>query len=181
MKHLWIVCVGLVAHAAEAGHGGGSDHTVLRWIYSVIVIAGVVWAWKKFATPAIRARGESIRKDLESARKMKAEAEARVAEIEAKLANLSAEVEEFRAEAQRLLEAEGKKILRETAEQTARLQQRTEQEIETLTKGAIASIRAEAAQQAVELARQRIARGLPAETHRSLVAAFLKDLERSRN
>lgn len=181
MKRLWIASVSLAARAAEASPGGGDDHTVLKWVYSGILVAGVVFAWRKLATPAIRARGESIRKELESARKMKAEADARVAEIESKLANLPAEIEAFRAEAQRLIEAEGQKVFEETAAQTARLRQRTEQEIETLAKGAIAAVRAEAARQAVELARQRIAQGLPAETHRALVEGFLRDLGQSRN
>lgn len=181
MRRLWLIVLPRIASAAGESHGGGQDYTALKWIYSGIFIAIVIWAWNKFLTPAFRARGESIRKELDAARKMKTEADQRVAEIEAKLANLSSEVEEFRAGAQRLIEAEGQKILKETADQTSRMQQRAEQEIETLTKGAIAAVRAEAAQQAVELARQRIARGLPLETHRALVAGFLKDLEQSRN
>ena len=178
---IWVFALPLIAAAAEESHGGGEDYTVLKWVYAGIFIAGILWAWSKFAIPAFRARGESIRKELDSARKMKAEADARVAEIEAKLKNLSAEVAAFRTEAQRLIAAEGEKILKESADQTSRMQQRTEQEIDTLTKGALASVRAEAAQQAVELARQRIAQGLPAETHRGLIAGFLKDLEQSRN
>lgn len=181
MRRLWLIALPWIASAAEESPGGGEDYTALKWIYSGIFIAIVLWAWNKFVAPAFQARGESIRKELDAARKMKTEADQRVAEIEAKLANLSGEVEEFRAEAQRLIEAEGQKILKETADQTSRMQQRTEHEIETLTKGAVAAVRAEAAQQAVELARQRIAQGLPPETHRALVAGFLKDLEQSRN
>jgi F-type H+-transporting ATPase subunit b len=178
---LWVFVAPLAAAAAEESHGGGQDFTVFQWIYAAIFLAGVVWAWNKFATPAFRARGESIRKELESARRMKAEAESRVAEIEAKLKNLSAEVAAFQAEARRLIEAEGQKVLAETADQASRIQQRTQREIEALTKGAIAAVRAEAAQQAVELARQRIAQGLPAEIHRGLIAAFLKEIEPSKN
>lgn len=170
-----------IASAAEETHGGGEDYTVLKWVYAGILVAGIVWAWRKFVTPAFHARGETIRKDLDSARKMKAEADRRVEEIEARLKNLSGEVQAFRDEATRLIEGEAKTILEETAEQTARMRQRTEREIRTIAKGAVAAIRAEAAQQAVELARQRIAEGLPRETHRGLIAGFLSDLERSRN
>jgi F-type H+-transporting ATPase subunit b len=178
---LFVFALPVIAAAAEESHGAGEDYTVLKWIYAGIFLTGIVWAWNKFVSPAFRARGESIRKELDSARKMKAEADRRVAEIETKLANLSAEVEAFRSEARRLMEAEAQKILQETADQTSRMQQRAEKEIETQTQGALASVRAEAARQAVELARQRIAQGLPAETHRGLIAEFLKDLDSSRN
>jgi F-type H+-transporting ATPase subunit b len=170
-----------LSFAAEEAHGGGEDHTVAKWLYAAALVAILVFAWRKYVTPALASRGDSIRKDIDSARKMKAEADARVQEIESRLSNLSGEVEAFRADAQRLIEAEGEKIRAETEDMAARIRQRTEREIEALTKGALASVRAEAAQQAVELARQRIAQGLTPETHRGLVSGFLQDLEGSRN
>ena len=182
MRSIYLIPVfSLCARAAEHGHEAAPDYTFEKWLYAAIFVSILAFAWRKFVTPAFVERGAEIRRDLEKASRLKAEADARVKEIEARLSNLTGDIEAFRTESRKMIESEGEKIRTETAQMAERLRQRTEKEIEAVKKGAIATVRAEAARQAVELARQRIAGGLSPDVHANLITGVLRDLEGSKN
>lgn len=166
--------------AAEEGHGAQPDLTMSKWVHFGLLAIGIAVLWAKVASPAIKARGEQIRKDLDDARKLKAESDARVADIEKRLGNLSGEIETFRVESRKLLAIEAEKIRIETANLLSRVQAQSEHEITSLTKAALYEVKAEAARLAVELAEKRIASGISPEVHAGLVSGFVSDLKEVR-
>lgn len=182
MRFLYLILVSSSYALAEDAHGGAAqDYTFEKWLYAGIFVTLLALAWRKYVTPAFAARGAEIRQDLEKASRMKAEADARVREIESRLGNLTGEIEAFRTESRKMIESEGAKIRTETEQLATRIEQRTAKEIEALKKGALAAVQAEVGRHAVDLARQRIARGLDAEVHSKLLSGFLRDLEGSKN
>ncbi len=178
-----LIALGIIvaaAFGAEEAHGA-DGLTTSKWLHAALLFALLAYAWRKFATPALRARGDSIRRELETSKKLKQEADERVRGIESRLGNLSGEISAFQAESETMIAKEGERVLRETAQLLARVESRTRTEIETLTKGAIASVKAEAAREALELAKKKVAGGLSPSMHDQLVSGFLQDLEQARN
>lgn len=173
------LAVAMAAFAAEESHHGAApDLTVSKWVHFGILAIGIGVLWVKFASPAIKERGAEIRKELDQAKKLKAESEARVAAIEKQLGNLSGEIEAFRTESKKMLASEAAKIRTESEQLLTRVKSQTENEIASLTKAASAEVKAEAARLALQLAEQKLAAGLPAETHASLVKNFVEDLKK---
>lgn len=162
--------------ADDAHHDSHEDLTVSKWVHTGILAVGLGFLWVKLGAPAIKARGEGIRRELEEARKLKAESDARVAEIEKRLGNLSGEIEAFRTESKRLLELEADRVRTETEQLLTRVQNQTESEIASLTKAARDDVKAEAARLALQLAEQKISAGLSPEVHNSLVKDFVEDM-----
>ncbi len=169
----------LTAFGAEEAHGDAGILTS-KWIHFGLLLVLVVLLWRKFASPAIQARSVQINGELVEARRQKAESDSRVAAIESRLGNLETEIAAFRAESQKMIEAEGAKIRRETTDLTARVFVRGESEIASLTKAATAEVKAEAARQALRLAEQRIAHGVTPEVHSALINGFFDDLRKAR-
>lgn len=175
---LFLVASLSIFAADDASHDAHEDLTVSKWVHTGILAAGLGFLWMKVGAPAIKARGEGIRRELEEARKLKADSDVRVAQIQQRLGNLSGEIDGFRDESKRLLAAETAKLRTETEKLLARVQSQAENEIASLTKAARLEVKAEAARLALQLAEQKIAAGIPAETHASLVQDFVDDLRK---
>ena len=169
---------GLSVFAAEGSKDAHADLAVAKWVHTGLLAAALGFLWFKVGAPAFKARGEGIRRELDEARKLKADSDRRVAEIEKRLGNLTGEIEGFREESKQLLSHEAEKIRQETGQLLARVQHQAESEIASLTKAARAEVKAEAARLALKLAEQKIASGIPAETHHALVQDFVEDLKK---
>jgi F0F1-type ATP synthase membrane subunit b/b' len=172
---IWIFIPAL-ALAAEESHGGAPDLTVSKWIHFGLLVLAVLWLWRKNATPAFRTRAEQITKDLADARRAKAESDAKVADIERRLGNLSGEIQSFRAESEQLIGRETERISLETGRMFEKVTDQGAAEIESAFKAAKTGLRIETARLAVQLATQKIERGLTPETHAALLSSFAERL-----
>lgn len=170
------------AHGAPAGesHGEAShnDLTTWKWIDFAVLAAGLAYLVIKTAGPYFRSQNEAIRTGIEDARRVKAESDAKVARIEQRLKNLDQEIQAFRTESTQLVAREADRLKQETAQTMARLEAQTASEIASLGKAARAQLKAEVAGLAIEIARQRLAAGIPAETQSGLINRFVGHLKK---
>jgi F-type H+-transporting ATPase subunit b len=151
-----------------------------QWANFLILAGGLGYLIGKNVPAFFRSRTDGIQKDITESGRIKAEAEARAREIEQRLAALGAEIEKLRAEASGGFAKEGDRIREETEHHLARLQQQTEREIDSMSKLARQSLHSFAAGLALDLAEERIRKGMDAPAQSRLLKAFTVQLEGTR-
>ena len=122
------------------------------------------------------ARRDAIRQELMRAQEERKAAQAKLEEVEARLARLDAEVETVRAQAQRDAAAERESIARATAEETRRLREQAQREIESAGKAARQDLRRYAAEQSVHMAEELIRRDIRTEDDTRLMNDYIGEL-----
>ena len=122
------------------------------------------------------ARRDTIRRELMRAQEERKAALAKLEEVEARLAKLDAEVETVRAQAKREAEEERESIARSTAEETRRLREQAQREIESAGKVARQELRRYAAEQSVSLAEDLIRRDIRTEDDARLMNDYIEEL-----
>lgn len=166
--------------AAHEGGAAGEHHDdglgMWKWVNFGILFAILAYYIGKLAPPFFAARIAGIQKEITEARQEMAEAETRVAAIEKRLANLDAELASLRSDAKREMEAESVRIQDETRRAAARAEEQVAQEINSLSKAAENSLRAETSRLALELAEKKLKSRMSAETEGSLVSRFVTGL-----
>jgi F-type H+-transporting ATPase subunit b len=165
-------------HAASEGPATheeeGDPRIVLKWANFAILAIILGWALAKSLPPFFTSRSEEIAKGIAEATKLKADAEAKAAQIEQRMAQLGAEIETLRAKAKQEMQVEADRIKRETENFLARIHENGLAEIEAASKRAKAELKAQAAEQALDLAEQRIRAGLT--NGEAIVERFISDL-----
>ena len=156
--------------AAAGGHGEAAEHGESIWVTlsrlaNFAMLAGLLyWLGRKPLADHLASRHAQIRKDLVDAAEMRTTATARLAEIEAKLAALPAELDALRTRGAEELAAERSRIRAVAETERDRLVDQARREIATQTRNARATLRAEAATLAVDVAGTRLRQTLtPAE------------------
>jgi F-type H+-transporting ATPase subunit b len=168
-------CVSAQEHSAEAAHEEEGDPRIgLKWANFAILAIILGWGLAKSLPPFFKSRSEEIEKDIAEARKLKADAEAKAAQIEQRMAQLGTEIETLRAKAKQEMQVEADRIKRETENFLAKIHEGGLAEIEAASKRAKAELKAQAAEQALDLAEQRIRAGLTSGD--ALVDRFISDL-----
>ncbi|HWQ53362.1 MAG TPA: hypothetical protein VN442_06740 [Bryobacteraceae bacterium] len=168
------------AHAAEGGHGSEGGHANLEpWKWAnFLIIAGLVgWAVKKHGGPFFDGRTREIRKQMVEAEEIRAEADRRTAEVERRLANLQSEIEAMRQEALAEQQAESERFSRLMADETAKIQEQAEAEIEAAGKQARLELKRYAAELAVGLAEKKIRDRMTPGAQNMLVDAFVNGID----
>lgn len=121
-------------------------------------------------------RTAGIQAQLAEATRERDEALARLAEVEARMRGLDQELDDFRRQAEAGAAAEAELITRRTEEEAARLRHNVRQEIEGLTRQAVAELRRVSADRATELAEELVRREIgPADEDR-MFAGFLEQV-----
>lgn len=141
-----------------------------------IVMAGIVWVWKKFVPALFRNRTSSIQKALEEARRASQDATQRLADIESRLSRLGDEIAQMRTTAEREAAAEEERIKAAAEDDARRIVQSAEQEIAAAAKAARRELTSYAADLAVTLAARQI--HVDAPTDQALVRNFASQLSR---
>jgi F-type H+-transporting ATPase subunit b len=169
----------LTAHAAEEGGAGagGTAEGVFKWINFILVILGVIWLWKRFATPGLNRSRERIGAFIAQASAAKAAADAQLREAETKLANLDKEVAELRAFAEREAAAEVERIRLATRTDLEKIAVAAKAEIDAAERAARLELKALAASLAVEGAEALLVKQLNAQAQAGLISNFVKSLE----
>jgi len=171
-------------HGAEAdGHGEeGASHgpPIFAKLFNTVVFFGLLGL---FAGPWIaaqpRTRKAQIATDLGAAQAAREEAEAKLAEMEVRLAEVDGEVEDILAKAGNQAEAEKERILAAAKTEAARILEQAEAQVGEYEAQATHRLRGQAADLAVELARDLVTKELADKDRTKLFDEYLQGLEKA--
>jgi F0F1-type ATP synthase membrane subunit b/b' len=145
--------------------------------FNLFLFVGVLFfLLRRPISASLLARRDAIRRELMRAQEERKAALAKLEEVEARLARLDAEVETVRAQAKREAEQERESIARSTAEETRRLREQAQREIESAGKVARQELRHYAAEQSVRLAEDLIRRDMRSEDDARLMNDYIEEL-----
>jgi F-type H+-transporting ATPase subunit b len=159
--------------AIAAASGGGEEHgpTVMDWVYKILnfaILVGVlyVFGWKMIRTH-LKQRRDLIEKSITEAREAKVLAAKALAEVEERLKLKDKEVADIIAAAQESGAREKARIIAESEQLKAKLLEQAKTNIDFEVKKAKEAIQAEAVEQALKIAEEKIkARMTPQEQER---------------
>ncbi|MGH9524771.1 MAG: hypothetical protein ACRD3E_19785 [Terriglobales bacterium] len=160
--------------ASKLGISPQAEYWVLYSIDFLIIALLIAWGWKKNIPAAFRTRTATIRKTMDEAQAASADANRRLAEIEARLAKLDQEIAQMAASADAEAAAEEARIRAAAEQDSQRIVEAAQAEIESSTRTAVRDLKAYAADLAVTLAEKRIQ--VDPGTDHQLVANFSREL-----
>ena len=174
--------------AAEAGHAAeeahGSEHvvrdTIARLLNFGILVGALVYFLKTPIAGYLAGRSAQIRQDLVAAAEMRSMATAQLEEIQKKLSALPAELEALKARGEEDVRAEQLRMAQAAAAERERLIAQTRREIDMRLRLARRELTEYAAQLAVGVARDRIARSITPEDQLRLVDRYAAQLQEAR-
>lgn len=150
-----------------------------RFFNLFVFIAVALYLHRRFGKPiseALRARGESIKRELERAREERDQALARLAEVEGRFANLDAEVAKVKEKTAAEAAAEQQRLSAATEEEIAKLREQAKREIESAGKSARHELRRFAADESVRLAEEILAKEIRPEDDVRLTSQSVQEL-----
>jgi F-type H+-transporting ATPase subunit b len=167
----------------EAGHGAKAEEhgpTVLQMIAKVfnfaVLVGLLVYYLRSPIAEYLSSRSTQIRQDLVTAADTRAAATAQLAEIQRKLATLPGELEALKAQGAEDVKAEKVRIAAAARVERERLLEQTRREIDMRLRIARRSLIDLAADLAVSVARERIARSITPEDQLRLVDRYTQQL-----
>ncbi len=148
-----------------------------KFVNFFIFAAVLFYILRRFGlADAMRARRESIRRELMRAQEEHNAAQAKLQEVEARLGRLDTEVAAIREQSAREIAAERERITRSTEEDVRKLREQTQREIESAGKAARAELRRFTAEQSVRLAEEMIRRDMRPEDDARLIDMHVQEL-----
>jgi F-type H+-transporting ATPase subunit b len=164
-----------VAAAAEGGHEGILP-TIAR-LFNFAVLAGVlVYFLRAPIQEYLRTRSAQIRQDLVTAAEMRRTAAAQLEQIQQQLAALPAELEALETRGTEDIAAEKERIAETAKAERARLLDQTRREIAMRLRVARRELTEHAAQLAVQVAGQRIAKTITPDDQIRLIDRYTSQL-----
>lgn len=163
--------------ASKLGISVQAEYWVLYSIDFLIIALAVGWIWKKNIPGAFRARTQEIRKTMDEAQAASADANRRLTDIEVRLARLDQEIAQMRGSAEAETAAEEARIKVAAEEDSRKIVEAAQAEIESAARVAQRELKAYAAELAVGLAEKRMQ--VDANTDRQLVQRFARELATS--
>jgi F-type H+-transporting ATPase subunit b len=158
-------------HAAE--HGSDGWLTLLKHALNLAILGFVL---VRFAGPALRDflrdRAEQVREQLSSAERALAEAQRELRQLRAEVERADEEARDLAVESERAAEAESRRALERANESTQRLREDAQRIADQEIDRARATLRAEAAGLATELAAELLRQRLNDDDDRRLFAEF---------
>jgi F0F1-type ATP synthase membrane subunit b/b' len=147
-----------------------------KFINLFLFVGVMIFLLRRPIGASMRARRESIRKELMRAQEERNAALAKLEEVNARLARLDEETAALRAQAQTEAAQERERIARATEEDARKLREQAQREIESAGKAARIELRRYAAEQSVELAEQLIRRDMRPEDDARLMQSYVEEL-----
>jgi F-type H+-transporting ATPase subunit b len=176
-----VMCPGLVWAAGGGDHGDAHFPWAefgASWVNFVIFLL-ILW---KFALPPIQKffaeRREALLANLNEAKRLREEAAAKLSEYESKLDALDVEREALLAEYKVQGERERDRIVEDAKRQVEKLRGDAELIIAQEVKKATAMLEAQAVEQAVDIARERVQKKLAVSGQDKLVTRYVEDLKK---
>ncbi len=151
------------------------------WKFANLTIFTIaaIYVLRRPISEALRARRESIRRELITAQNEREQALAKVAEADALLARLDDEVSAVKVQAQQEAVSERQRLAASTEREIEKLKQQGQREIETADKIARKSLRQYLAKRSVEVARESVRSQLRPEDDTRLINENIGDLRRT--
>jgi F-type H+-transporting ATPase subunit b len=175
-----IAAVPVMAQEGEASPVESPTGWVFRWINFAIVLALIVYAFRK-AAPSFRSRAEEISRRIAEGTRAREAAEQQRREAQAKLAGIDAEVSAMRVDAKRGAEAEAERLKDLARVEAETIQRAAEAEIAAAERAARLELKAVAARLAVERAEASLRKDLTAQNEARLFSAFVAEVGRNSN
>ncbi len=154
--------------------------SVFEWLNFLVLAAAVLYGLFKALPRVFHGRSESIQKDIVEARVATEQANTRLSAIEERLSRLDGEIAAIRSESERDAVAEEERVKQQITEETQRILAAADQEIAAASSQAERSLRAYAADLAVDRAASNLV--ISTDDDRVLIQNFAGKLtEGSRN
>ncbi|GAB4154329.1 MAG: hypothetical protein Kow00107_04450 [Planctomycetota bacterium] len=156
----------------------------LLGVMTVLFLIGTVLLWKflgKPLTEAMDARENKIREDIERAEQARASMENLKLEYEAKMRELEDKAHSIIAAAAKEAKDRSEKLERETHEEIRRRKEMALAELERERAAAVAALKSEVADLAVQIASTVLSREVKKSDHHKIVQDFLADMEKRAN
>ncbi len=162
--------------AAEGEHGEGILPTIAKLVNFGILVGVLVYYLRAPIQEYLQTRSGQIRQDLVTAAEMRKTATAQLEQIHRQLAALPAELEALKARGAEDIAAEEARIAETAKAEQARLLDQTRREIAMRLRIARRELTEHAAQLAVQVAAQRIARTITADDQMRLLERYAAQL-----
>jgi F-type H+-transporting ATPase subunit b len=179
------VLVLLVAGPAlgQENQPSGADSAtgwLFRWINFAIILALIIYAFRKLG-PRFRSRREEISQQIQEGARAREAAERDLREVQTKMAGIDTLTAELRVEARRAAEAEGERLRELAKTEAGMIEQAAKAEIAAAERAARMELRVFAAQKAVERAESMLQREMTPKAEAALFGNFVTELQRSAN
>ncbi len=148
--------------------------TIYEVLNFLIIGLAIVVPLARFLPKYLRRRREKLSIDLEEARKASEDAKARLSAVESKLARIDDEIQKFRSEVEAESKQDEARIKASLTEESKRVVEAAEQEIQQAAAQARRELRTFAADLAVDRAAKELV--LTPENDRALIAEFVGDV-----
>jgi F-type H+-transporting ATPase subunit b len=162
--------------AHEGGHSEGPWPTIAKVANFVVLTGGLVYLLRRPFGAYLSRRGVQIRDDLATAARTTEDARAQVAAIDEKLKQLPHEIEHLRERGREEIAAEEARIRREADAEQQRLLEHARREIDLQLRTARRELVTQAADLAVQAAREKITAHITTDDQRRLVDRYLQQV-----
>ena len=176
-----VLVITLAAPAFAAGDGEGSIVKDLAYrLFNVLLLLGVViYFGRKPIQDFFSERRTRIQEELANAAAMRSEAEERYSTWQRRLADLETELGSIRATARERAERERDQILAAARESAARIENDARAAVDRELRRAVALLRDEASDLAVELAAEMLREQVTANDRERLLEEFIQRIEQT--
>jgi F-type H+-transporting ATPase subunit b len=167
-------------HAEDEAHAEGIWPTIARLFNFAILVGVLVYFLRAPVSSYLAARGDQIRQDLVTAAQMRQSAAAQLEEVQRRMQALPAELEALKARGAEDVRAEQARIAQAAAAERERLLAQTSREIDMRLRLARRELTEYAAQLAVNVAQERLARTITPDDQLRLVDRYTRQLQEAR-
>jgi F-type H+-transporting ATPase subunit b len=164
----------------EEPHEEGPLATIARLLNFAILAGVLVYFLRAPLAGYLASRSTQIRQDLVTAAEMRKAAEVQLEEIDRRMRALPAELDDLKRRGAEDVQAEGARIAQAAAAERERLLEATRREIEMRLRIARRELTEYAAQLAVGVARERIARTITTDDQLRLIDRYTTQLKEAR-
>jgi F0F1-type ATP synthase membrane subunit b/b' len=162
--------------ASEAEGEGGWGSTIAKAFNFAALVAVLAYFLKSPIAGYLRARSDTIRKDLVEAASLRADSERQLADVRERLARLPAELEALQRRGQEELAQERIRLGEATGRERARVLDRTRREIDLQFRVARRGLLEHAAELSMRLARMKIERDITAGDQARLIERYAAEV-----
>jgi F0F1-type ATP synthase membrane subunit b/b' len=149
---------------------------VFRWINFGIILALIVYGFRK-AAPFFRRHADEISERILEGTRAREAAEKQHREVEAKIAGIQTEVAQMRAEAKRGVEAEAERLRKLARSEAEMIEHAAQAEIGARERAARLELKALAARLAIERAEATLRQEMTPQAEAMLFGRFVRELE----
>ena len=162
-------------------HHGSPLSIVWKWGNFILLFGGLAYYLRRPLREFLQTRARGIEEGLASGKRAQEEAEAKMSSIEARLARLDEEIDGLRQQATRESEEERQRIIDSSRAEAEKVVAMARREIEGMQRTARLELKAHVARLAVDLAEERLRKGLEPSQDQRIISRFVRSLKENRS